>query len=603
MFRKFPFKTKIILVQNIIILFVVILLGSIYYHKVLSTISESMLDDFKIVSDSVVDQLDNHFYVLDKTALQIAANPDIVNSFRQLVGSEGANYFEQELLKNAEIVELLNSYNFKRDGIKRICVYNQYHDFAYTATDITTKSGIDKWFQSDNFVEVQDYFENDNHHVYYSWSQDDILNDSGIAKKPYFSIIRQIKNHITNEKVYAYVEVQENVKWLNDVIKGINEDTYIALFYKDNLIYSNSVCEKEEGKYHTEKKFRNVKDTITQDIPVERSGYIAYTRELDNAPYQVMFLKEKGPEVVFFNQYNIVILIGFILILCIAVITEIFIVRKLSKPLEQLNESVKSMSLENPQLEVEQWKNNDEFVRIQYAFNAMIERMKSAMEREYASETNALKAQLFALQSQMNPHFLYNILAIISIESQMDGNDKIANMCTRLRRMLVYGSHMGDGYSEIKEEISYALDYMELMKVRYEDAFQYKIEGDENLYHTQIPKYIIQPICENSFKHSFKKIEPVWKIRIVVYEKDEKWILEVHDNGIGFSKEYLEQFSERVKNFSINQMRNNLEASTVEGMGIWNIYMRMMICYENDFIFQLYNDEEGAVVMIGGMLK
>ncbi len=603
MFRKFPFKTKIILVQNIIILFVVILLGSIYYHKVLSTISESMLDDFKIVSDSVVDQLDNHFYVLDKTALQIAANPDIVNSFRQLVGSEGANYFEQELLKNAEIVELLNSYNFKRDGIKRICVYNQYHDFAYTATDITTKSGIDKWFQSDNFVEVQDYFENDNHHVYYSWSQDDILNDSGIAKKPYFSIIRQIKNHITNEKVYAYVEVQENVKWLNDVIKGINEDTYIALFYKDNLIYSNSVCEKEEGKYHTEKEFRNVKDTITQDIPVERSGYIAYTRELDNAPYQVMFLKEKGPEVVFFNQYNIVILIGFILILCIAVITEIFIVRKLSKPLEQLNESVKSMSLENPQLEVEQWKNNDEFVRIQYAFNAMIERMKSAMEREYASETNALKAQLFALQSQMNPHFLYNILAIISIESQMDGNDKIANMCTRLRRMLVYGSHMGDGYSEIKEEISYALDYMELMKVRYEDAFQYKIEGDENLYHTQIPKYIIQPICENSFKHSFKKIEPVWKIRIVVYEKDEKWILEVHDNGIGFSKEYLEQFSERVKNFSINQMRNNLEASTVEGMGIWNIYMRMMICYENDFIFQLYNDEEGAVVMIGGTLK
>ena len=603
MFRKFPFKTKIILVQNIIILFVVILLGSIYYHKVLSTISESMLDDFKIVSDSVVDQLDNHFYVLDKTALQIAANPDIVNSFRQLVGSEGANYFEQELLKNAEIVELLNSYNFKRDGIKRICVYNQYHDFAYTATDITTKSGIDKWFQSDNFVEVQDYFENDNHHVYYSWSQDDILNDSGIAKKPYFSIIRQIKNHITNEKVYAYVEVQENVKWLNDVIKGINEDTYIALFYKDNLIYSNSVCEKEEGKYHTEKEFRNVKDTITQDIPVERSGYIAYTRELDNAPYQVMFLKEKGPEVVFFNQYNIVILIGFILILCIAVITEIFIVRKLSKPLEQLNESVKSMSLENPQLEVEQWKNNDEFVRIQYAFNAMIERMKSAMEREYASETNALKAQLFALQSQMNPHFLYNILAIISIESQMDGNDKIANMCTRLRRMLVYGSHMGDGYSEIKEEISYALDYMELMKVRYEDAFQYKIEGDENLYHTQIPKYIIQPICENSFKHSFKKIEPVWKNRIVVYEKDEKWILEVHDNGIGFSKEYLEQFSERVKNFSINQMRNNLEASTVEGMGIWNIYMRMMICYENDFIFQLYNDEEGAVVMIGGTLK
>ena len=549
MFRKFPFKTKIVLVQNIIILFVVILLGSIYYHKVLSTISESMLDDFRIVSDSIVDQLDNHFYELDKTALQIAANPDIVNSFRKLVGNQESNYFEDEPLENAKIVELLNSFNFKKDGIKRICLYNQYHDFVYTATDVTTKSGIDQWFKSDNFKKVQDYFASGNNHIYYSWSEDDILNDTGLAVKPYFSIIRQIKNHITNESVYAYVEVQENVKWLNDVINSINEDTYVTLFYGDNMIYSNSTYEKELHQIDVD--FRELKNSMEQEIPVEHSKYVAYTRGLDNAPYQVLFVKEKGPELTFFNQYNVIILMGFIFILCIAVVTEMLIVRRLSKPLEQLNESVKKMSLDNPHLEVEQWKNKDEFVRIQHAFNAMIERMKSALEREYASETNALKAQLFALQSQMNPHFLYNILAIISIESQMDGNDKIANMCTRLRRMLVYGSHMGDGYSEIKEEISYALDYMELMKVRYEDAFQNKPRVMRTYIIHKFPNILFSLFCENSFKHSFKKIEPVWKIRIVVYEKDEKWILEVHDNGIGFSKEYLEQFSERVKNFSI----------------------------------------------------
>ena len=393
--------------------------------------------------------------------------------------------------------------------------------------------------------------------------------------------------------------MQENVKWLNDVINSINEDTYVTLFYGDNMIYSNSTYEKELHQIDVD--FRELKNSMEQEIPVEHSKYVAYTRGLDNAPYQVLFVKEKGPELTFFNQYNVIILMGFIL--CIAVVTEMLIVRRLSKPLEQLNESVKKMSLDNPHLEVEQWKNKDEFVRIQHAFNAMIERMKSALEREYASETNALKAQLFALQSQMNPHFLYNILAIISIESQIDGNDKIANMCSRLRRMLVYGSHMGNGFSKIEEELEYALDYIKLMKVRYEDAFQYTVESDEQLYHTKIPKYIIQPICENCFKHSFKKIEPVWKIRIVIREKDGKWIIEIHDNGIGFSEEYLEQFTERVKAFSMSQMKNNLEEGTVEGMGIWNIYMRMVICYKNDFIFQLSNDKEGAVVMIGGTLK
>ena len=603
MFHRFQFKTKIILVQNLIIFFVVITLGTIYYQKISSNMSESILEDFQVVSDSVVNQLDNHFYVLDKTALQIAANPDIVNEFRKLVGNSETNYFTEEPLRNADIVELLNSYNFKKDGIKRICLYNQYHDFVYTATDVTTDSGIDKWFHSEAFNKVQNYFEKENQHVYYNWSQDDILNDTGITEKPYFSVIRQIKNHITNESVYAYVEVQENVKWLSDIIDNTDEDTYVGLFHGNDIIYMNSLFEKSENKKQLKDICVEMKNSLKEETARDIQGYSAYIRTLENAPYQVVFIKEKDPELTFFDQYNIVVLISFILILCMALITEMIIVRKLSKPLEQLNESVKSMTLENPQLEVEQWKNNDEFVRIQYAFNAMIQRMKEAIEREYASETNELKAQLFALQSQMNPHFLYNILAIISIESQEDGNDKIPSMCMRLRRMLDYGSHMGDGYSQIKNEIEYAHDYMELMKVRYEDSFQYKIEGDEHLYQNRIPKYIIQPICENSFKHSFKKMEPIWEIRISVYEKDGKWMIEIHDNGIGFSEEYLEGFYKRAEAFSFSQMRNTLEDSTVEGMGIWNIYMRMMICYENDFVFRLYNDEEGAVVLIGGTLR
>ncbi len=603
MFRKFQFKTKIILAQNLIILFVVITLGTIYYQKVSSNMSDNILEDFKIVSDSVVNQLDHHFYSLDKTALQIAANPDIVNEFKKLEGTSKTNYFAEEPLRNAEIVELLNSYNFKKDGIKRICLYNQYHDFVYTATDITTTSGIDKWFQSETFNTVQNSFTSGNQKVYYGWFSNDILNDTGIAEKSYFSVVRQIKNHITNENVYAYVEVQENVKWLDRLIEDSDEDTYVVVFHEDDIVYMNSLLKENENIDQLQKTCVKLKTALQEKEATSVSGYSVYTRTLENAPYQVLFMKAEGSELSFFNQYNLVILISFILILCIAFGTEIIIVRKLSKPLEQLNESVKNMTLENLQLEVEQWKDNDEFVRIQHAFTAMIQRLKEAIEREYASETNELKAQLFALQSQMNPHFLYNILAIISIESQVDGNDKIPNMCMRLRRMLDYGSHMGDGYSQIKNEVDYALDYMELMKVRYENSFLYQIEVDEQLYKTRIPKYIIQPICENSFKHSFKKMEPIWKIKIRVYEKHEKWMIEIHDNGIGFSKEYLEEFYRMVETFSFSQMKNTLKDIRIEGMGIWNIYMRMKICYVNNFEFRLYNDEDGAVVLIGGSLR
>lgn len=602
MFHNFRFQTKIILVQNAIILFVVITLGSIFYRKVMDTMTESIHEDFQIVSDSIINQLDNHFYTMDKTALQIAANPDIVGMFKNLGGSSKTNYFEQEPFANAKAVKLLNSYNFKKDGFERICLYNQYHDFVYTATTTTTNSGFSRWFESSRFKDMQQFFKKEGRHVYYSAPMEDILNDTGLSEKPYFSVIRQIKNYTTNEQVCGYVEVQESVGWMNTVADSAGDNTYMVLLDGNAVIYKSPSIGNNRMEQKLERVIPAAVELSRNNGSADISGYSVYTGEISNTPYHILFIKEKNQELSFFNQYNLAILLAVFLILLIAVATEILIIRRLSRPLKQLNESVSRVTPDHPQLEVEPWKNNDEFVRLQWAFNTMLEQMKQAMEREYASAANELKAQLFALQSQMNPHFLYNILAIISIEALEYGNDKIPNMCTRLRRMLVYGSSIGDGYSRMKDELDYVLDYMGLMKERYEELFEYRIESDEQLSQTKIPKYIIQPICENCFKHSFKNTDPVWRIRISVFKREQKWMLEIHDNGIGFSKEYLAEFEKMKEEFTLEQVRAKLKDSKVEGLGIPNIYMRLVICYENDFVFRLYNDDEGAVVLIGGRL-
>ena len=81
-----------------------------------------------------------------------------------------------------------------------------------------------------------------------------------------------------------------------------------------------------------------------------------------------------------------------------------------------------------------------------------------------------------------------------------------------------------------------------------------------------------------------------------------RWTAEIHDNGIGFSQEYLREFEKMKEELTFSQVRDRLENSGVGGLGIANIYMRLMFCYEDRFVFRLYNDAEGAVVMIGGML-
>lgn len=604
MFRRLHFQTKMILAQNSILLLALLAIGSIFYLRIRNTMVENALEDFQLVSDGAANQIDNHFYMMDKTALQIAANPDVIEAFVDAGQNREYNYFVREPLANAEIVRLLTSYNFKRDGFERICIYNDYQDFVYTANETTMDSGIGKWFASEEFARVQEFFSKTENVVYYVKPSPDIFNDTDRANKPYFSVIRQIKNYTTNDQECGYVEVQEFVRWIDDVLENTGEDMHAALLDESGDVIYMAPSAREHGMEEDIVRIAGELESGPEGESGPRflDGYAAYLKELENAPYRMVFAFEGNTDVVFFNRYNRILLLLVVLIFALAAATEYLLVKRLARPLKELNRSVQELTLDNPQLEVGMPQENDELLQLRGTFNAMIARMKQAMEREYSSTANELKAQMLALQSQMDPHFLFNILAIISMEAEEFGDEKIPDMCTRLRRMMAYSSSIEDGYSQIGEELNNARDYMELMKVRYEELFEYSIEEDETLRTVKMPKYILQPICENSFKHSFKHTEPVWRITIRVYREDDWWSVEIHDNGVGFSEEYLRKFERMKEEMTFAQVRDKLETSRVGGLGIENIFMRLMFCYGDRFVFRLYNDDEGAAVLLGGML-
>lgn len=139
------------------------------------------------------------------------------------------------------------------------------------------------------------------------------------------------------------------------------------------------------------------------------------------------------------------------------------------------------------------------------------------------AKVNEIKSQFLALQSQMNPHFLHNMLAIIAMEAQSDSESKIPSICQKLGEMLRYTSHMGNGYSTMEEEFRIAEDYLELMKIRYEDMFEYQIQMAEEIGEIHIPKLILQPICENSFQHGLKYVETPWKIFVKSWKEGNRW--------------------------------------------------------------------------------
>jgi Putative regulator of cell autolysis len=157
----------------------------------------------------------------------------------------------------------------------------------------------------------------------------------------------------------------------------------------------------------------------------------------------------------------------------------------------------------------------------------------------------------------------------------------------------------------MKDEFSYARNYLEILKFRFEDQLNFEFDIDEALYDIPVPKLILQPIIENSYTHGFSKTKPPWYLKVKGWIDNGNWIVEVTDNGIGISEDKLCEISNKISGYE-KQIRSGCITNKLDigGMGMVNIYARLFILYNGDVIFKAGNNiNSGAKVTLGGPLK
>ena len=230
----------------------------------------------------------------------------------------------------------------------------------------------------------------------------------------------------------------------------------------------------------------------------------------------------------------------------------------------------------------------------------MHDRAKSSMNREIVLNNQRLQSQILALQSQMNPHFLYNSLATISAMADEGMNDEVVKMCQTISRILRYISSDKEPLVPLSVDASHATDYLECMKMRYGDDLIYDINIPDEMNDIKIPKLCLQLIVENSIKYTTKNVRAPWRISIDGRLTGMYWEISVKDNGPGFLEEDLKVINEKIDYINKTDMLPGLE---INGMGLMNIYIRFKTLYHGRHIFRVSNCAEGgALVTIGGDL-
>ncbi len=211
-------------------------------------------------------------------------------------------------------------------------------------------------------------------------------------------------------------------------------------------------------------------------------------------------------------------------------------------------------------------------------FNKTAEKMEHLIEREYKSQLLEKENHIKLLQSQMNPHFLFNILIVIATKAKTAKDETIYKMITSLSKLLRSGLNSGDDIITVAKELEYIGFYLYLQKMRFEDKLNYIIEVDEELKQCLIPRLSIEPIVENAVTHGIESNVGKGEVRVTLSKKHDKLIIKVSDNGKGFDKIAMQQG---------------------KGIGVANTHERIQLLYGKDYgILVEANQPEGALVSI-----
>ncbi|WP_110114361.1 histidine kinase [Bacillus sp. CGMCC 1.16541] len=387
-------------------------------------------------------------------------------------------------------------------------------------------------------------------------------------------------NEIPSDRFLGFLSIDVNLSQIaaiSDRLYDKRTEEFYLMNESGTVIYSSNA--ELIGKRNEKSWFKKIKEQPKHEHNLEWkdksfSGVIVHDTFSESfegwhivkrIPYDVLY--EDARKTAFIN-----VLIG-IPFLVIVIVATLMISFKLTSPIKMLIQNMKKV--EQGTFEVDfNSLGNDEFGVLGRHFTSMVQTINDLIERKYRLELENKSTQLKVLQSQINPHFLYNALQSIGTLALKHRVVQVYTLLTSLSHIMRYSMNMKEDIVTLDREIQHVTSFLTLQKQRFSEKFDYVIKIDKELHQAEVPKMILQPLVENSFKHGFEKKVGGGYLEINGYKKkDEIVCIKVTDNGGGVGRDKLEE---------LNHQLMQDEKEQQENIGLKNIYDRLHIYYGDE---------------------
>ncbi|TVR68061.1 MAG: HAMP domain-containing protein [Spirochaetaceae bacterium] len=262
----------------------------------------------------------------------------------------------------------------------------------------------------------------------------------------------------------------------------------------------------------------------------------------------------------------------------IAVIASILLSALISRPVTRLAERVKNIELQTLVLEEDQ-HGSDEVRVLEQRITLFVERIRELIRNEYDMKMQARLAQIDALQAQVNPHFLHNTLQLIGSISLAHDVPEVYRISSALSKLMRYSMAFEAHFVSLDEELQNLENYILIQKERFADRFSLDLSVDSQVRRCLVPRLLLQPLAENSFKHGFSGKSGSWVLTITAFlDESNKVHIIVRDNGKGIDPSTLDQLQSQLRaRDSSTTLLNPLRLS--EHIGLLNTHDRIRLSY------------------------
>ena len=569
--KNLSIQSSIFMYFTVTAIIAIALISLIIFQRFTNSLNATIIEENSGIvgqlGESVDSYLRNAMKVSDSIYYNVIKNTDISNDDIK----RGMNLI---YVNNDNMIDDIALISGKGELIESMPALRLKDNSNVLEKDFFKKSMAESEYINFSMPHIRDLF--DRNESSYSWvislSRAVEVTDEGKATQALLLI---------NLNYMYFEEIFSNVNLGNGGYVYLTNDSGDIIWHpKQNEIYSGRF--KEENKYAA-----TLKDGITVEN-LSGKNLTLNVRTIGYTGWKLVGVTPSAALGIDGIKFRFFVLFVADLFLFLLAMINAFISDKISNPIKRLDGSVREIESGNLDVEIVP-SGSYEVEHLGKSIKNMLGRIKVLMSDLVAEHNAKRKSEFDTLQSQINPHFLYNTLDIIVWMIENENSDKAVNIVTALAKFFRISLSKGKNIITVKDEVEHVRNYLMIQNMRFKNRFEYSIDVDEKVLSYSSLKLMLQPLVENAIYHGMEFMDGDGEIDVKVFKEDDSLYFTITDNGLGMSEDMVETLLS--KDF--------VSSKKGSGIGVKNVNERIKLYFGSEYGLKVESEpDEGTKITI-----